>query len=329
MNKLALHIKRRISYTWTAFRSDCYFSSYYACLRITDEIGRRLGAKKLSDKAHVKKDRWIIDFLDKTLKPVIDEMRDVNETGIYVENAPIWVCWWTGEETAPLIVQRCISSIRENAGNHPVHLITQNNYCDYLKIPDYMIEKVHKKKIVLANFSDYIRSSLIAEYGGLWLDATIFCLKPIPEEYFQMPVFTCKSPKTHSRYVSEFQWTAFVLGGWKGNVLYRYLKTAFELYWKKNDTAIDYLLIDYLIKLAKDRIPSVEEYLDIVPINNLHRDDLQAAMNAALPASAFFEVIKPDTCLYKLSWREQYAEYTSDGKTTVYSDFINNVRRYL
>ena len=327
MNTLFSRIGRRIKYTWTVFRSDCHFSLYYACLRMMDEIGGRLGAKKLSDKAHDRKDRWIIDYLEKTLKPVIDKMRDVNETGTYVENAPIWICWWTGEETAPPLVQKCISSIRENAGNHPVYLITENNYCDYLTIPDYMLDKVHAHKMGLAHLSDYIRSALLAAYGGLWLDATIFCSQTVPEEYFLMPVFTCKSPKAPSRYISELQWTTFVLGGWKGNVLYRYLKIAFESYWKENNTAIDYLFFDYLIKLAKEQIPSAAEYLDAVPFNNLHRDDLQAAMNAALPASAFDDVIQPDTCLYKLSWREQYAEATADGQETVYSYFINNTRR--
>lgn len=322
MNTLFPRIGRRIKYTWTAFRSDCHFSLYYACLRMVDEIGGRLGAKKLSDKAHARKDKWIIDYLEKMLKPVIDEIRDENESGTHVENAPIWVCWWTGEETAPPLVQKCISSIRANAGNHPVHIVTENNYTEYLLVPDYMLKKVNEKKMGLAHLSDYIRVSLLALFGGLWLDATIYCSQTIPEEYFLMPVFTCKSPKVSSRYISELQWTTFVLGGWKGNILYHYLKAAFEVYWKKNDTAIDYLFFDYLIKLAKEQIPGAADCLDAVPVSNLHRDDLQAAMNAALPAEMFDQIIVPDTCLYKLSWREKYSDYSEDGSESIYSYFI-------
>jgi hypothetical protein len=45
-------------------------------------------------------------------------------------------------------------------------------------------------------------------------------------------------------------------------------------------------------------------------------------MNAALPAAEFDCVLQPDTVLYKLSWRESYAEKTADGKDSVFSFFI-------
>lgn len=324
MNSLFSRISKRLKYTWTAFRSDCNFSLYYACLRLVDEIGGRLGFNQMSDNAHRKKDQWIFQYLEKTIQPVLNELQEADDVGIYVENAPIWVCWWTGEETAPPLVKKCIASIRENAGNHPVNLITQDNYEEYLSVPAYMLDKVQAKKMGLAHLSDYIRSSLLALHGGLWLDATIFCSQTISEEYFSMPVFTCKSPRQPCRYISELQWTTFVLGGWKENVFYRYLKSAFEFYWKENDTAIDYLFFDYLIEIGRKVIPSISRYLEMILENNLHRDDLQAAMNAALPAEQFGQIITEDTCLYKLSWREKYSEKTTDGKDSIYSYFIDN-----
>ena len=57
--------------------------------------------------------------------------------------------------------------------------------------------------------------------------------------------------------------------------------------------------------------------------NTPHRDDLQAAMNAALPAEQFENVINKDTTLYKLSWRETYSELTADGKPSIYNRFLN------
>ena len=46
-------------------------------------------------------------------------------------------------------------------------------------------------------------------------------------------------------------------------------------------------------------------------------------MNNALPATEFNSIIKDDTILYKLSWRETYKEINSEGKDTVYKHFLS------
>jgi hypothetical protein len=45
-------------------------------------------------------------------------------------------------------------------------------------------------KMTVTHFSDILRFNLLKNNGGLWLDATIFVNKPIPEKYFT-PIFTC------------------------------------------------------------------------------------------------------------------------------------------
>ena len=39
----------------------------------------------------------------------------------------IWMCWWQGEENAPEIVRACIDSVRRNAGEHEVIVITDSH----------------------------------------------------------------------------------------------------------------------------------------------------------------------------------------------------------
>lgn len=308
--------------TVNGFRSDCHFSPWYAGLRVADELGGRLGLGKLSYSAHIKKDKWIIEYLARDLAPVLKEYARDNGRGEYQPDAPIWVCWWTGEETAPPLVRQCIASIRKHAGTHPVHLITENNYADYLDIPECLMEKVRSKTMCLANFSDYLRFSLLAKYGGLWLDATIYCAREIPEDYFRMPVFTCKGRNGDGNYISDYRWTSFCFGGWKNQVLFRFMHSAFEAYWTGNPVAIDYLLVDYLINLGYTKVTAIAAALDDVPENNLARDDLQAAMNAALPADQFDSVIADDTVFYKLSWREIYDEEAIDGQDSIYKYFL-------
>lgn len=315
-------VGKRIKSTVHAFRNDCRISVYLALLRVADELGGRLKLKKLSTAAHARKDQWILNYLKKKLQPILDEYKNVSATGGYQKDAPIWVCWWTGEQKAPALVQQCICSIRRNAGTHPVHIIDRKSCADYIFIPEHMLQKQKSGQITLAQLSDYIRVSLLSEYGGLWLDSTIFCSQAIPESYFEDPLFTCKSEEQECGYISKMQWTSFVLGGWRGQPLFRFMRKAFEEYWRTEKVLIDYLLVDYLIALAKQEIPYVDQCLEAVPINNPHRDDLQAAMNAALPAEQFEDVLCEDTVLYKLSWRESYSMTTAEGRKSVYARFF-------
>lgn len=139
---------------------------------------------------------------------------------------------------------------------------------------------------------------------------------------FELPFFTCKSEPQDCGYLSQMRWVTFVFGGFRENVVYAYLKAAFEEYWSHEEAAIDYLFFDFLIDLGYRRIPHMKKVMDAVPINNIHRDDLQAAMNDALPADAFDSVIKDDTALYKLSWREKYSLTTADGGKSIYAAYL-------
>lgn len=322
---LSERICKRLEMTVSAFRQDCRFSVRLALYRMIDDLTWRAGLKRISTCFHDKKDRYIQDYLEKLLQPVIERYVDDHELGEQVENAPIWVCWWNGEDAAPPLVRQCIQSIRKQAGNQPVHLITGKTYAEYLELPSCFRLNIENGTMGFAHLADYIRVTLLAQYGGLWLDATMFCAEPLPELCFSLPVFTCKSELIESRYLSKYQWVTFCLGGYKGNVFYRFLKDAFEAYWRSHAYAIDYLFFDHMIHLAQEKIPAIRACLKDVPVNNVHRDDLQAAMNAALPAEAFESVLHEDTTLYKLSWRETYSVETEDGRPSVYAHFLKMV----
>lgn len=53
----------------------------------------------------------------------------------------IWICWWQGLEQAPELVKVCVNSIQKNAGNHRVIVLTDDNYKDYVDIPEWVEEK--------------------------------------------------------------------------------------------------------------------------------------------------------------------------------------------
>ena len=288
------------------------------------DYSTRFKLTAIADWAHKKREVWITNYLESSLSNVIDKYKKIDNVGEYVDNAPIWVCWWTGMETAPKLVKQCIKSIYKNANGHPVNLITKDNYQDYLDIPEYMLSKAESGKMKIAHLCDYIRVNLLYQYGGLWLDSTIFCSNKIDEFYYNIPFYTAKSETDNNcKYLSKMRWVTFILGSYKNNVVMSFLKDCFERYWTENDNAIDYLFFDSLIDIGYRNVSVIKNAIDNIPINNIHRDDLQAAMNAELPATEFNTIIKNDTVLYKLSWRETYKEVNSEGKDTVFKYFLS------
>lgn len=302
------------------YRDDKHFSVTLANARLQESIANLFHLKKAAQQAKKRKDKYIVDTLSKIVLGDLQEYQ-----GSYAEiqnhNVPIFVCWWSGIENAPDLVKICVRSIQAAASNHPVILIDSNNFHEYLDIPDYIIDHVNSKRMCLANFSDYLRFSLLNRYGGMWIDSTVFCSSEIPEVYFEMPLFTCNS-SSGTDYFSNGKWTGFVFAGTKGHPLFGYIQSAFETYWKKEDRSIDYLLLDYLIYFAYTNLEIVKRDIDAVPINNLHRNDLRAAMNRREPAEKLNEYLYVDTCFNKLSWREKFSTTDGNGKETVYAAFM-------
>ena len=129
-----------------------------------DDISRRIGFIGLAEWAHEKKEKWIFNYLNNMLTPLIEKYKYSKNVGINQKNSPIWVCWWTGERNASRLVQQCFGSIKNNnSDEHLVHVISKDNYREYLDIPEYILRKM---KIGMAHFADYLRVCLTEKYGG-------------------------------------------------------------------------------------------------------------------------------------------------------------------
>ena len=248
--------------------------------------------------------------------------------GTEVPNAYIWIFWWQGETNMPELVGNCIKSIRFNCGNHPVILVTKDNYADYVNLPDYIISKVNAGKISLTHFSDILRVNLIATHGGYWLDSTIFCTAMIKEKIFKNPIYTGKNVGKDLYNISQWRWTGYAISGWKNNILFCFVRDLFDEYWKNENYLVDYYLIDYMIYMVYTNVPLVKIIIDDIENNNVNQTLLQNVLNDAYTEQEFDYIIHNETSLYKLSWKETYNKYTLAGEKTVYNkwcEYVNTV----
>lgn len=180
-------------------------------------------------------------------------------------NYPVWLYWEQGEDNMPEIVQICYLSLLQNRNNHPVYLLNKENYKEFVQLPNHILEKRENGIISIAHFSDILRTSLLSHYGGLWLDATILVTSPLPA--FEQELFSLKN-HTDYEYISQFRWTGFLLYCKKGNILFRFVEKLLNSYWEKENTLIDYLLLDYVIDMAYEHIPEVKRMIDQIPFSN-------------------------------------------------------------
>lgn len=68
----------------------------------------------------------------------------------------------------PEIVKMCYRTQVKYAesNNTKIILLSKDNICDYINIPQVILDKVERKIITLTHFSDIIRIYLLEQYGG-------------------------------------------------------------------------------------------------------------------------------------------------------------------
>ena len=88
----------------------------------------------------------------------------------------IWIYWDTGEATAPPVVKACIDSWRDLNPGWEVTVLDG----DWIAASAGVIPPPGEHITVQA-YSDLVRLRLLRRYGGVWVDATVICLKPLDD----------------------------------------------------------------------------------------------------------------------------------------------------
>lgn len=179
--KLIRKIKKRSNEIVSAWKVAGFTKVYDIAIR------PHCGNSKTALKRHLHKNEVIMETLRSKYGSLLSQYKSrTTQEGILPENAPVWVCWWQGESSMPEIVQICYQSLRKHT-SHPIHLITKDSIGQYLQLPDFIEEKVQKGRITLTHLSDILRMALLAQYGGLWIDATVYVSQAIQEDIFHPP----------------------------------------------------------------------------------------------------------------------------------------------
>jgi len=92
-------------------------------------------------------------------------------------NKTIWINWFQGWENAPEITDYCVQSWKHYNPDWNVVLLDRSNCMDYCDL-EKQLPGLNPNNIAL---SDLLRASLLANNGGVWVDSTAFCNKPLDD----------------------------------------------------------------------------------------------------------------------------------------------------
>lgn len=274
---------RRISYFITACKK-LYFR-IAAALLYRDKKLRKQKLKNWTTKAEKKYLKRYLYALDKTAEPTTAD-----------EEKIIWVCWLQGEAQAPEVVKICLNSIRKHCRDYKIIVLTNENIKDYADIPDYIYEKKAKGYITNTQFSDLLRIALLAQHGGIWIDATVLLASPLPDKIIKGTFFAFHSKS----YLGNNSWLIKSEAGFP--LMVNMQNLMFE-YWKYENRMLNYFLYHLFFDLMVEENKAMRDEWDKVPV--LYDDDCyDLEQNFLNPFDKeLYDKICKKTTIHKLSYK--------------------------
>lgn len=220
----------------------------------------------------------------------------------------IWWCWFQGFDQAPPLVKACFNSLKRHFPEYEINIITLKNIRKYIDIPNYILKKFEDKTISYAHFSDIVRIFLLAEYGGVWIDSTVYCsnssIIPVIEntDFFVYQNGLLGNDK-------DIKISSWFMSAKKNNMFVIEVKKLLEEYWKKHSYLESYFLVHLFFTLVSEKYP--EEWEKIPAFNNVSPHMMARELNDKFSQKRY-EQLNSFSSMHKLN---HHIEFNAQGDT--------------
>lgn len=283
------------------------------------EIKRRIlffnitnsNVRELADREHCYK-----KLKRKLKKEIKHELLNKSQYSEMIYSNKVWICWLQGIENAPILVKKCIESVKKYMPNHEIILLTNDNYKDYVDIPKNIDIKFKKGYISFTHFSDILRVELLTKYGGYWLDSTV--LMTSKQNLFNektTPLFVYKNVSLNRKKGLAVVASNWLMYSCVGNHIMDFTRRLIYAYWKKYNYLINYNVFHILFKIAIEIYE--EEWNNVPTFSNIPPHILQFELLNKYNKERY-EKVKNMSCFHKLNRR-----ITSNENDTNYYMIIN------
>jgi len=187
--------------------------------------------------------KFMPGFISRRLKSLGFKKEKKCRTFLLPKQLPkkIWMYWAQGWRNAPLMIKRCRDSWIENNPNWEIIFLTDNNLLQYTDIQNLFFDKNMSKN----HRADLLRLNLLKKYGGVWVDATTYCERPLDHwllNLMQSGFFAFQSPEPDRKVSSWF------LASIPENKLVSKWLDLSMVYWKNTFRADHYFWLHYMFE---------------------------------------------------------------------------------
>lgn len=230
-------------------------------------------------------------------------------------NKTVWICWMQGRETAPALVNACISSVEKNLIDFEVIILTEKNICDYIKLPEHILKKYHDGIITKTHFSDIVRVAILCEHGGLWLDSTVFCTEDsFANEIINMPLFVYKVMNLDQNDEEAIMASSWLIASKSNNSILLLTRDLLYKYWEDNNYLKNFFLLHLCFALAARKY--ADEWNSIPMFNNRSPHTLMFELGNQFDKDRW-DKIKKMSSFHKLTRHKEF-----DDKNSFYNFIV-------
>ena len=245
----------------------------------------------------------------------------LTEHGVEKPNKTIWLCWLQGMEQAPDIVKQCVASVKHYMPEYRLQVLTAENIAQFVELPEHMWVKYKNGTITFTHFSDILRTALLVQHGGIWLDATVLLTAPIPKQMTDEPLFFLQKSKLQ---IIPHMGSSWMLVAHKGNPILQRLLDLLSAYWKHENKLRDYFLFHLFFYLVLTRNKQGREAQRRIPyIPNVDAHTLQFTLFEGYDERVW-EQITSRSPIHKLTWKFNHNE-PLDKKGTNYDYILHHL----
>ncbi|WP_436666062.1 capsular polysaccharide synthesis protein [Latilactobacillus sakei] len=282
--------------------------------------------KKLIIKTVSATDNMVEDYIYIKYQFIYDKYSNVKEEGTIPQKKILWTAWLQGVDDLPYAIGKCLDSMKRNSGEYEVVVLTLDNINKYIEIDKAILGRLKKKEISAAHFTDYLRFSILEEYGGVWFDASMYLTKAIPQDIWDYELIVWNKIEDITKnddsyiaipFVKEFN-NGFLVGR-KKSIFYQFCSDISGVLLSDPILKIDYFGNFKAIFAAKKHIDIIDEQWDAMRVINPYGLITRQLWNEPVTPkiekligkkdSFFFTLTYKKTWIHKINGQETIQEY--------------------
>lgn len=169
----------------------------------------------------------------------------------------VFTYWNNPLDTAPELVQQCVQQIRRFYPS--LQVLDGDGVRQLIDVPERIATVLEQGRP--AHFSDYVRTRILAEHGGIWFDATAWVGRNFDDELADYLVGGTLYPR----------WTPSQIGNWfiashAGTPLITLMRLSLDTWWDTHDDLPDYFLYHRIFEVILRLVPEVRGAWRATPV---------------------------------------------------------------